>query len=81
MDAIGIWDYRSERVFLDARLYDSRIAFITISGDMALRVRRGANPFFMLSIGGYHPAFPRPAGLPQTGTGDDQVRLIPRTCA
>jgi hypothetical protein len=32
---------------------------------MALRVRRGANPFFMLSIGGYHPAFNVPPDFPK----------------
>ena len=65
MDALGIWDYNRQEFSLDARLYDSRIAFITISGDMALRVRRGTNPFFLLSIGGYHPAFNVPPEFPK----------------
>ena len=77
MDAIGIWDYDKSEFSLDARLYNSRIAFITISGDMALRVRRGANPFFMLSIGGYHPAFNVPPDFPKLERVIIKFGLIP----
>ncbi len=64
MDAVGIWDYDRQEFSLDARLYDSRVVFIHISGDMALRIRRGTDPFYLLSIGGYHPAFNVPPTFP-----------------
>ncbi len=64
MDALGVWDINREEFSLDARLYDSRLAFVTMSGDMALRVRRGNNPFFLLSIGGYNPHFQVPPDFP-----------------
>ena len=65
MDALGIWDYDKREFSLDAHLYDSHLAFISISGDMALRMREGEDRFFLLSIGGYHPKFNVPANFPK----------------
>jgi len=65
MDAIGVWDIDRKEFSLDARLYDSNIAGVTISGDMALRVRRGTDPFYLLSVGGYNPHFNIPADFPK----------------
>ncbi len=65
MDAVGIWDLDKKEFSLDARLYDSFIAFVTLAGDMALRIREGSDPFFLLSIGGYHPEFTVPPQFPK----------------
>ena len=65
LDAVGIWDVDKNEFSLDARLYDSHIAFVELTGDMALRIRHGADPFFLLSIGGYHPAFTVPPEFPR----------------
>jgi hypothetical protein len=65
MDAIGVIDFNKEEVSLDATLYDSRILQFVLTGDMALRANWGAQPNFVLAIGGFNPRFPAPAGFPQ----------------
>lgn len=64
MDALGVLDFNAGTVALDATLYDSRILDFTLTGDMALRASWGSQPNFVLAIGGFHPRFPAPAGLP-----------------
>jgi hypothetical protein len=65
MDAIGVIDFNKGEVSLDATLYDSRILAFVLTGDMALRANWGAQPNFILAIGGFNPRFPAPAGFPQ----------------
>jgi hypothetical protein len=65
MDAIGVIDFNQGEVSLDATLYDSRILAFVLTGDMALRANWGAQPNFILAIGGFNPRFPTPAGFPQ----------------
>jgi hypothetical protein len=65
MDAIGLIDFNRGEVTLDATLYDSRILQFALTGDMALRANWGSQPNFVLAVGGLHPRFPAPAGLPQ----------------
>ncbi len=64
MDALGVLDVSAETVSLDATLYDSRILQFTLTGDMALRAGWGRQPQFVLAIGGFHPRFAAPPGLP-----------------
>lgn len=64
MDAVGVLDVSAETVALDATLYDSRILQFTLTGDMALRAGWGRQPQFILAIGGFHPRFAPPPGLP-----------------
>ncbi|MBX3339843.1 MAG: hypothetical protein KF848_19875 [Nitrospira sp.] len=64
MDALGVLDLSAETVSLDATLYDSRILQFTLTGDMALRAGWGNQPQFVLAIGGFHPRFAPPPGLP-----------------
>ncbi|UVT15650.1 MAG: hypothetical protein H8K04_17890 [Nitrospira sp.] len=64
MDALGVLDFNEGTVALDATLYDSRILDFTLTGDMALRARWGSRPNLVLAIGGVHPRFPAPPGLP-----------------
>ena len=64
MDALGVLDLSAETVALDATLYDSRILQFTLTGDMALRAGWGREPQFVLAIGGFHPRFAPPPGLP-----------------
>ena len=65
MDAIGVIDFNRAEASLDATLYDSRILEFTLTGDMALRARWGADPTFVLAIGGFNPRFLAPAGFPR----------------
>jgi hypothetical protein len=65
VDAAGIWDRDRGEFSLDATIYDSHIACVHISGDLAIRTRSGDDSFFLFSLGGYHPEFNAPAGFPK----------------
>lgn len=67
MDAVGVIDFGRGTLALDATLYDSRILSFAVSGDMALRLAWGDKPDFILSVGGFHPHFAAPAGMPRLG--------------
>lgn len=64
LDVLGVLDLGQGQLSLDATLYDSRIGAFAVSGDMALRLGWGATPQFAMSLGGWHPAFTPPAGMP-----------------
>ncbi|WP_331232248.1 DUF6603 domain-containing protein [Natronorarus salvus] len=64
MAASGIIDPDEERVDVDASLYDSRLVEWTLTGDMALRTKRGDDPQFVLSIGGFNPRYDPPSDVP-----------------
>jgi Family of unknown function (DUF6603) len=60
---IGILDFDEQLLSFDASLYDSHVLFMTLEGDMAVRLNWGDNAAFILSVGGFHPAFHPPDGL------------------
>lgn len=64
LDSLGVIEFATGEVSLDAVLYDSEIKGFTITGEMALRANFGASPGFLLSVGGFHPAFKAPPGFP-----------------
>ena len=64
LDALGVVDFERGDVALDAVLYDSQIAQFEVTGEMALRASWGANPFFVLAVGGFHPSFQAPPAFP-----------------
>lgn len=47
----------------DASLFKSEILGKKLTGDAALRLRGGDDPYFMISVGGFHPEFEPPKGL------------------
>lgn len=57
---IGIIDFEAKYIYFEARLYDSRLLFITLSGGMAFLIGWGKDPAFMLTVGGFHPAYNPP---------------------
>jgi hypothetical protein len=63
-DAVGVLDFERKTFSLDASLYESNVGGFPISGDMALRLSWGNPPNFVLSIGGFHPQFQPPPGIP-----------------
>lgn len=67
MDAVGVLDFGRQELSLDASIYDSRLLTFTLAGDMAMRLSWGEHSSFLLSIGGFHPHFPAPAGIPALG--------------
>jgi hypothetical protein len=64
LDAVGLIDFGSGDVSLDAVLFDSKIAAFTVTGEMALRANFGNRPDMVLAIGGFNPRFQPPAGFP-----------------
>jgi hypothetical protein len=54
---LGVIDFDNQYISFDASLYDSRLLIFVLTGDMAFRLNWGAQPMFLLSVGGFHPAF------------------------
>jgi hypothetical protein len=57
---VGALEVDKSRLWFFAKLFDSRILTMTIDGGMGLLVVWGDNPDFVLSVGGFHPAFTPP---------------------
>lgn len=61
----GSVDFEKKQLRFDASIFDSRVLTFTLAGDMALRIYWGDNPNFLLTVGGFHPAYtPPPMDLP-----------------
>lgn len=65
MDAAGSIDLNSGELAVDAVLYKSNLLGINLSGGMAMRLRGGNDPLFLLSVGGFNPRFKAPPGFPK----------------
>jgi hypothetical protein len=57
---IGALEFDKKRVWFFAALFDSRILFMTLEGEMGLLMDFSDNPNFVLSVGGFHPQFSPP---------------------
>ena len=64
MDLLGVIELDRREAAVDATLVDSRLASFALTGDMALRTSWGAEPSFLLAVGGFHPRFAAPPGFP-----------------
>ena len=66
MDFLGVLDFENKLVSLDAYLVNSHaLGVFRLTGGMAFRLSYGANPYVLLSIGGFHPRFdPGPLNVP-----------------
>jgi hypothetical protein len=64
VDVLGVIDFDRSEAAVDATLVDSRLAQFALTGDLALRLSWGANPSFLLAVGGFHPRFSAPPGFP-----------------
>ncbi len=53
----GTIDFEAKYITFDASIFDSKLLWMTLAGDMAFRLRWGDNPLFLLSVGGFHPSF------------------------
>lgn len=66
VDFLGVVRYEPFRISIDAMLRDSRVLFITLTGQFAFRLEGGDHPTFLISAGGFHPRFKDvPDDLPQ----------------
>lgn len=57
----GLIDFDQRFIRFDASLAGSRLLGFELDGDIALRVRYGSQPDFVLTLGGFHPDFQPPA--------------------
>lgn len=64
LDVLGTLEFEKSLLTIDAALYDSRIAMFAVTGAMALRLRWGTDPLFVLSVGGFNPRFQPPPEFP-----------------
>jgi hypothetical protein len=77
---LGIVDFDAGQLSFDASLYDSYMLTFTLTGDMALRLYWGEDANFLLTVGGFHPAYtPPPMGLaPMRRLAIDMFTGMPR---
>jgi len=61
VDFLGTIEFNPLIIYFDAALVDSRIINYTLTGDLALRLITGREPYFLVTAGGFHPAFKVPA--------------------
>jgi len=65
VDILGYYDTVSKRLGFVARLRDSKVAGITLTGMLVVQADFGAQPSFVLAAGGFHPRFKDiPPGTP-----------------
>jgi hypothetical protein len=83
LDVLGIIDFGTGDISIDATLFDSRVVDFPITGDMAVRANVGSRPDFALAAGGFHPRFTPPPNFPPkmqrlgiTIASGDNPRLI-----
>ena len=57
---IGALEPEKKRLWFFASMYESRVLFITLEGEMGLLVAWGEDANFVLSVGGFHPSFNPP---------------------
>lgn len=63
---IGAIEFDKKRVWFYAVLFESRVLFNTLEGGMGLLVAWGKDANFVVSVGGFHPAFnPPPLPFPE----------------
>jgi hypothetical protein len=62
---LGVINFEKKQLSFDASLYDSKLLSFPLSGDMAILLNWGNEPNFLLTVGGFHPAYePPPMNLP-----------------
>jgi hypothetical protein len=65
VDILGWYDVDASSLGIDARLRDSKIGPLDVTGMLVVRGRFTDDPTFLLSVGGFHPKFKDlPPGLP-----------------
>jgi hypothetical protein len=56
----GAIEFDKKRLYFFASLFESRVIFITLDGEMGLLVAFGDDATFVVSVGGFHPRFSPP---------------------
>lgn len=60
---LGTINFEQKFVTFDASLFDSKILTMTLTGDMAVRIKGGDDPNFVFTVGGFHPQYIPPTSL------------------
>ncbi len=60
---VGAIEFDRKRAFLFAALFESRVIFLTIEGEMGVLIALGDDANVVVSVGGFHPRF-NPPPLP-----------------
>ncbi|WP_084735641.1 DUF6603 domain-containing protein [Actinophytocola xinjiangensis] len=60
VEFVGALEVDRSRLWFFAKLFDSHILTLTIDGGMGLLVDWSADPDFVLTVGGFHPAYTPP---------------------
>jgi len=84
VDFVGIWDQAAKLISVDAALRDSKVGQFPMTGEMAVRGSWAPGGAFIVAVGGVHPSFAPPTGLPTLkrvqialGTSDNpRLRLL-----
>lgn len=58
---IGALEVDKKRLWFFAGMFESRVLFITLQGEMGLLIAWGDDANFVVSVGGFHPSFHPPA--------------------
>lgn len=61
---MGVVDFDGPTIMVVAAIDDSQVLGIQLTGEFAAYLDLGPNPYFMFSVGGTHPDWVPPAGLP-----------------
>jgi hypothetical protein len=79
VDIVGVVDLRGETAAFDAVLIDSHLmGILDLTGGAAFRLSWGSQPYAVLSLGGFHPAYhPEPLSFPATLTRIAMVHGVP----
>ena len=64
MAMAGLLDFPAKTLSVDAGLFDSVVVTFPVAGDMAFRLGFGSSAKFLMSVGGFNPAFDPPPGVP-----------------
>ncbi|MBK7828397.1 DUF6603 domain-containing protein [Nannocystis sp.] len=75
MDVAGSINFGAGTVGLDAQIHDSSLFGLELTGAMAFRARFKDRPGFLLSVGGFHPAFVPPADVGKLARMGMSLRL------
>ena len=63
LDFMGVLDFDKGMLSFDGALVNSFVLFMTLEGQMAVRFKWSEPAGFLISIGGFHPAFEPPVEL------------------
>jgi hypothetical protein len=65
VDIFGDFNFAASYVLIEGRLRDSNLVEVVLTGGFAFLLDWGDNPQFLLSVGGYHPRYKKPARFPE----------------